>query len=97
MQILVKVKKFAIDHDIIVKYQELKRSIRLAKEEYKENKSFIFAFKSEHSLSEHLKRYLELQSAFMNDTFEEIEEKVYTKLEEANSKLEEKLEDLKKK
>lgn len=90
MQILVKVKKFAVDHDIIVKYQELKRSIRLAKEEYKENKSFVFAFKSERSLSEHLKRYLELQSAFMNDTFEEIEEKVSAKLDEANSKLEEK-------
>lgn len=89
MQILVKVKKFAVDHDIIVKYQELKRSIRLAKEEYKENKSFVFAFKSERSLSEHLKRYLELQSAFMNDTFEEIEEKVSAKLDEANSKLEE--------
>lgn len=90
MQILVKVKKFAIDHDIIVKYQELKRSIRLAKEEYQENKSFVFAFKSEHSLSEHLKRYLELQSAFVSDTLEELEEKVSAKLDEVNSKLEEK-------
>ena len=90
MQILVKVKKLAIDHDIIVKYQELKRSIRLAKEEYQEKKSFVFAFKSEHSLSEHLKRYLELQSAFVNDTLEELEEKVSAKLDEVNSKLEEK-------
>jgi len=90
MQILVKVKKFAIDHDIIVKYQELKRSIRLSKEEYKESKSFIFAFKSERSLSEHLKRYLELQSAFLSDSLEELEEKVSSKIDEANSKLEEK-------
>lgn len=89
MQILVKVKKFATDHDIIVKYQELKRSIRLVKEEYKEKKSFVFAFKSEHSLSEHLKRYLELQSAFMNDTLEEVQERLQDTLEETQEKIQE--------
>lgn len=89
MQILVKVKKFATDHDIVVKYQELKRSIRLAKEEYKEKKSFVFAFKSEHSLSEHLKRYLELQSAFMNDTLEEVQERLQDTLEETQEKIQE--------
>ena len=76
MQILVKVKKFANDHDIIVKYQELKRSIRIFKEEYEEKKSFMFAFKSEHSLSEHLKRYLELQEEKMSDKLDKVNIKI---------------------
>jgi uncharacterized membrane protein len=86
MQILVKIKKFATDHGVVVKYQELKRTIRLAKEEYKEKASFVFAFKSEHSLSEHLKRYLELQSAFVNETLEEVEERLQNRLEETQEK-----------
>jgi uncharacterized membrane protein len=89
MHILVKVKQFAVDHDVVVKYQELKRSIRLFKEEYREKASFVFAFKSERSLTEHLKRYLELQSAFVNDTLEEVQERVQDRLEETQERLRE--------
>ena len=90
MQILAKVKQFAVDNDIVVKYQELKRTIRLNREERKEKSYFMLAFKSERSLSEHLKKYLELQSAFMGNTIEELHEKVEVKIDEANSKFEEK-------
>lgn len=93
VQILVKVKKFAIDHDIIVKYQELKRSIQIAKEEYKEKKSFVFAFKSEHSLSEHLKKYLELEMAVINDNIDNAKEKFQDKLEQTQEKIQDKFEE----
>lgn len=93
VQILVKVKKFATDHDIIVKYQELKRSIQIAKEEYKEKKSFVFAFKSEHSLSEHLKKYLELEMAVINDNIDNAKEKFQDKLEQTQEKIQDKLEE----
>lgn len=86
MQILVKVKKFAIDHGVIVKYQSLKRSIRLAKEEYKEKKSFMFAFKSERSLSEHLKRYLDLEVAVFNDNMDNAKEKLQNKINQKINK-----------
>lgn len=89
MQILAKVKRFAVDNDIVVKYQELKRTIRLNREERKEKSHFMLAFKSERSLSEHLKKYLELQSAFVGNAIEELHEKVEVKIDEANSKLEE--------
>lgn len=91
MQILVKVKKFAIDHNIIVRYQELKRSIRIAKEEYQEKKSFMFAFKSERSLSEHLKRYFELEMAVLNDNMDIAKEKLQSKIEETQEKLQDKI------
>lgn len=93
VQILVKVKKFAIDHNIIVKYQELKRSIQIAKDEYKEKKSFVFAFKSEHSLSEHLKKYLELEMAVINDNLDNAKEKFQDKLEETQEKIQDRLEE----
>ena len=93
VQILVKVKKFAIDHNIIVKYQELKRSIQIAKDEYKEKKSFVFAFKSEHSLSEHLKKYLELEMAVINDNIDNAKEKFQDKFEETQEKIQDRLEE----
>jgi uncharacterized membrane protein len=87
MQILVKVKKFAVDHHIVVRYQVLKRSIRLAKEERKEKMSFMFAFKSEHSLTEHLKKYVELEFAVINDNMDVAKEKFQDKIEEAQEKI----------
>jgi uncharacterized membrane protein len=87
MQILVKVKKFAVDHHIVVRYQVLKRSIRLAKEERKEKMSFMFAFKSEHSLTEHLKKYVELEFAVINDNMDIAKEKFQDKIEEAQEKI----------
>ncbi len=87
MQILVKVKKFAIDHDIVVRYQVLKRSIRLAKEERKEKMSFMFAFKSERSLTEHLKKYVELEVAVLNENMDVAKEKFQDKIEETHEKI----------
>jgi hypothetical protein len=87
MQILVKVKKFAVDHDIVVRYQVLKRSIRLAKEERKEKMSFMFAFKSERSLTEHLKKYVELEVAVLNENMDVAKEKFQDKIEETHEKI----------
>jgi len=87
MNILAKIKKFAVDNDIIVKYQDLKRSISLAREKYKEKAQFIFAFKSEHSLSEHLRKYLEINSAFMGEELNIAKEKIQDKIEETQEKL----------
>lgn len=87
MNILAKVKKFAIDNDIIVKYQDLKRSINLTREEYKEKAQFMFAFKSERSLSEHLKKYLEIHSAFIEEELNIAKKKIQVKIEETQEKL----------
>ncbi|MBO4902464.1 MAG: putative ABC transporter permease [Lachnospiraceae bacterium] len=53
------VRKFAADHDIIVRYEELKASIRTASEEAKEKAHFILAFKSEQPLLTQLESYRE--------------------------------------
>lgn len=66
--IVTKVRRFAIDNQILVKYEELKREIRENAEEHREKVRFIFSFKSDVPLREHLSRYLDLQKAFDLDT-----------------------------
>lgn len=60
LQIMAKVKKFAKDNEIVVKYETLRENIRKMKAEIKERSSFIFSFKSEKfSFAESLKQYWE--------------------------------------
>lgn len=60
MNIMSRVRKFAKDNDIIVRYEALKESIRIKNDELKEKRRFIFAFRSEHyTFSENLVNYLE--------------------------------------
>lgn len=59
MQIVVKIRKFAADNQIVVRFEEFKANIKKNKELAKEKARFIFAFRSEKPLGEHLNKYLE--------------------------------------
>lgn len=60
MNIMARIRKFAIDNELEVKYEELKEVIRRRNEEYKSKVSFMFAMRSDHvSLSDNMKKYLE--------------------------------------
>ncbi len=59
VKILTKIRKFAADNDIVVKYENLKRSIRLNKEKRREKAKFILPMHSDISISEQLKNYLD--------------------------------------
>ena len=56
MHIATKIKKFAEENDILVRYEELKTAIRKYAEERKEKYMFMFAFHSKINLNDHLKR-----------------------------------------
>lgn len=58
-QILVKIRRFADDYGITVKYEELKEHIRKNRAARREKPKFVFAFKSELPFSEQLKHYYE--------------------------------------
>lgn len=64
-QIIVKIKQLAKEYNIQVKYEELKQSILRENNKNHEKRHFFFSFRSEVSLSEHLKRYADLTVAFM--------------------------------
>lgn len=54
-QLLAKLKKFAEDNEVVVRYEHLKAHIRSAQERRKEKAHFLFPFRSDQPLSEHLK------------------------------------------
>ena len=56
-----KIKAFAEENEMIIRYEELKKHIRISVEERKEKYRFLHAFESEHTLHEHMKAYLEKQ------------------------------------
>ena len=56
-QIMVKIRRFAKDNEIIVKLEEFKLNILQQAEERKKKLKFFFAINNELPLAEHLKRY----------------------------------------
>lgn len=64
LQIASKIRKFAAENDILVRYEELKAAIRRYADDQKEKYLFLFAFRSKIPLHDHLKRYFDLQEAF---------------------------------
>ena len=59
MNLVVKLRKFAKENDILVKFEELKSNIRENQEKAKAKVSFLRAFKSDKSLYEMLAEYKE--------------------------------------
>ena len=60
-KIASKIKKFAEDNNMVIRYEEFKRHIRTTAEEKKEKYRFLLAMNSETGLAEHLSRYRDKQ------------------------------------
>lgn len=77
-RVVAKIRQFAKDYDIVVKYEELKSAIRHNDDRVGKGR-FLFAFRTTIPMYEHAKRYLELQAVFG-------EEEIKKKLEMAAGK-----------
>lgn len=60
LNIVTKVRAFAKEHEILVRYEMLRQQIRDTAEERKEKAHWFLRFQSRTSLLEHLSKYLEL-------------------------------------
>ena len=56
-KVLVKIRRFAKDNDLVVKYEELKKHIKDIQEKNREKYSFLFPFKQSKTLGEYLNIY----------------------------------------
>ncbi|MCI8347855.1 MAG: putative ABC transporter permease [Firmicutes bacterium] len=74
--IVSKIRSFAKENEILVRYEELKLQIRQSAAEHMQKQHWLLQFKSDVSIKEHLRRYFELQEAFFT---EEIQEKILGK------------------
>jgi uncharacterized membrane protein len=68
MNVMAKIRRFADEHELVIKVELLQSYIRSAKDKSKEKARFIFAFKSRLQFREHLEKYLELRAAFDADS-----------------------------
>ncbi|MCR5501727.1 MAG: putative ABC transporter permease [Lachnospiraceae bacterium] len=66
-RLVARIRQFAAENDIIVRYEMLKSNIRAGLEEKKEKWHFLMPFRSEVPIREHLERYLQLMAAFYED------------------------------
>lgn len=57
MNLVIKIKKFAKENDILVKFEELKENIREGQEKRKERINYLFAFKTTNKLTDTLAEY----------------------------------------
>ena len=56
-----KIKRFASENEMVIRYDELKKHVRRTALEKKEKYRFLYAWRSETSIAEHLKTYMEKQ------------------------------------
>ena len=66
-QLVIKIKLFADENDVIVKYENLKSYIRSIHDRTSQKSHFLFSFKSERPLAEHLRE--------MRESFEKLSKK----------------------
>ncbi len=69
VNIISKIRKFADEYHIIVKYEELKEHIRIYRQRSKEKSRFLLAFKSDQPLSVHLKQFAEKHTGNITSPF----------------------------
>ena len=61
LKVVDKIREFADENELVIRYEELKMHIRKSTEEQKAKYRFVLALHSDKSLSEQLKNYLEKQ------------------------------------
>lgn len=80
INILSKIRKFAVENNILMKYELLKRQIRANNLERREKIRFLMPFKAEVPFADHLRRYIDLAVAFTDEEVREEASKVINKV-----------------
>ncbi len=78
--LVTKVRAFAKEHELVVRYELLKEQIKESSRLSKRKIRFFFIFNEEISFKDHLLRYIELKEVFDDDLKTRIKEKLDAKL-----------------
>lgn len=98
MSIMKRIRSFAEDNQIVVRYERLRESIRKKNDEHKEKRHFILSMYSDtYSFSEQLKSYLERERSEYGGKLKNLQEKAVETIQEATENLQEKVENLQEK
>lgn len=89
LQVVSKIKKFAIDNNIVVFYEDLKENIVTSHEQNKEKAAFTFVFQG--NLQQYLKEYRDK----LKDSAENVKDKIQENTENLKDKIQENTESFK--
>lgn len=96
MSIMARIRKFAQDNEIVVKYEKLRATIRIRNEAMKEKHNFIFSMTSEHyNFSEQLKAYLDREKEEYSEKIRNLQQKAMENWKGAREKTTETLQEVK--
>lgn len=80
LQLSAKIKRFAVDNQYIIKYEELKAFIKEQREELEERNRFLLAFKTEGPFKDNLEKYLERSIENSRKKIEEAKDELKNRL-----------------
>lgn len=86
-QLLAKIRKFAADNQIIVRFERLKSQVRSANERRREKINFLLSFRSDESITEHLAAYKDQLMAELSAQKEQLEERIKQQKEQLSDKI----------
>lgn len=87
LQLSNKIRKFAKEKELVIKYEELKDFIREQHEEVQAKRSFLLAFKTEEPFRVHLEKYVERSIEEQKQKIEEAQEALKKVKKEMKDKL----------
>ena len=80
LQLSAKIRRFAVENEVVVKYEELKHFLREQRLELKEKNSFLLAFKTDRPFRDQLQGYFEQRLETRKKKLEEARDDVKNKL-----------------
>lgn len=87
LQLSTKIRSFAAEKELVIRYEELKDFIREQREELEEKRRFLLAFQTESPFREHLEKFIESSVERQKQKLEEAEETIKRVKKEVKSKL----------
>ncbi len=87
LEMSAKMRKFAVDNQLVIRYEELKAFLREQREQREERSRFLLAFKTEEPFREHLEKYLEHSIENQRKKFEEAKEELKKAKEDVRNKV----------
>ncbi len=84
-----KIRSFAVENQLVIRYEELKDIVREQRQELKEKSRFVLAFKTDEPFRAHLEKYLERSIENGRRKIEEAREDLKKAKEEVKLKVEE--------
>ena len=87
LQLSAKIRSFAAEKELVIRYEELKDFIREKREELEEKRRFLLAFQTEVPIREHMEKFIERSVERQKQKLEEAEETIKKVKQEVRTRL----------